>query len=207
MAAATPLAVVFLRVSYTLAATAVLAVNAVPAVRCRFVAYGKTSRTPQEPQTAPERLLDYLGSISVPHSWFTHFYLLSVFSSLFWGAQLCTGGAAYRLLADRHVPSDFAETPGAAKSVGEMSIQQVVLTWTALLLQGIRRSYECLYVQKPGGSRMSALHYMLGIMFYSSIGITVWIEGIGWPINHSRKAVTNSYSQARSMLSILLFRP
>lgn len=58
-----------------------------------------------------------------------------------------------------------------------MSMDQIVLLWSLLLLQGIRRMVESVYVTKTSASSMWFLHYLLGIGFYLIIGVAVWIEG------------------------------
>jgi len=209
VAPAAPAAAVGLRVCYALAAAACLVVDSIPAVRCRFVAYGKTSRTPGAPQSPPERVLDALSAVTVPHSWFGHFYVFSVLSSLFWGAQLATHGSVYRYLADSRMSSYWAGvSPGTANG-GGMRIEQVVLVWMAMLLQGIRRSYECLFVQRPSKSAMSVLHYLLGMAFYCSTGIGVWIEGTDAIDSFdytpgTLRALINAPS-AKTMIAVLLF--
>jgi 3-oxo-5-alpha-steroid 4-dehydrogenase 3 len=173
---------------YVLAAATILLANSIPSLRTRFVAYGKatsgTNRTSKNPQKrdAVEKLLDFLGTFTVPHSYFTHFYILSLVSSLFWGYQIATHGAAYRYLADLKLPDGMIRWGGALRTRGGsgIGIQQVAVVWLAMLIQGARRSYECLYIQKPGqASRMWVIHYLVGLAFYATVNIALWIEGTG----------------------------
>ena len=161
-----------LRTSYLLAALAILVIHAIPALRERFLFYGPrnspvgTKRRSQEKQGWLERLLDYISSIKVPHSWFKHFYMLSVVSSMMWLQQLHTRGPflqKFMLVTSTERPS--------------MSFDQLVLCWTLLAIQGSRRLYECIILSKPSQSEMWVGHYLLGLLYYLAMGVAIWIEG------------------------------
>lgn len=116
------------------------------------------------------RVLDSLASLRVPHSYFTQFYIASVLSSLFWGVQLLSGGRAFQAIASG-VHSEHLESP--------MSVNQVMVCWALLLIQGSRRLYECLVFSKPSSSKMWFVHWLLGIAFYLAATVAIWIEGTG----------------------------
>lgn len=47
------------------------------------------------------------------------------------------------------------------------------------MIQGSRRLYECVYISKPGTSKMWIGHYLLGIGYYVVMSVAVWVEGTG----------------------------
>lgn len=111
--------------------------------------------------------LDWATSIGkVPHSWFTHFYILSVTCSAFWGLQFLTDGRILRAIAGH----------GRRSETG-MTEDQVILTWLLMSLQGGRRLYESWFVMRSSSSRMWFIHYALGIAFYFFTSIAIWAEG------------------------------
>jgi len=102
----------------------------------------------------------------VPHWYFEHFYIVSVLSSLFWGFQIFTRGTALKILSGNHT----ADGPA-------MSIEQVVLVWFLMAVQGSRRLYESATLVKRSSSKMPFVAYMIGIVYYLAMGIAVWIHG------------------------------
>ncbi|CAM1505382.1 Fc.00g110190.m01.CDS01 [Cosmosporella sp. VM-42] len=103
----------------------------------------------------------------VPHQWFLHFYILSTSLSAFWAWQYFQKGYLMRELAVRQAASDQPT----------MQLGQVFAAWLMMTLQGSRRLYESLYVSKPGSSPMWFVHWALGLVYYTSMSIAVWIEG------------------------------
>lgn len=164
--------VLTLRICYMLAAAAILVVYAIPPLRQRFLVYGPrstpagTKRTSEEKDFPFDRLLDYLASFKVPHSWFKHFYMVSVVSSMVWLQQLYTRGPVVQkiLLA-------------TSMDRSSMSFNQIVLCWTLLAVQGSRRLYESIVLAGPSKSEMWIGHYVLGILYYFAMGVAIWIEG------------------------------
>ena len=122
------------------------------------------------PQRLLLRLLDGLGSIQAPHGYFKHFYILSVLSSIFWGYQILSHGFIVKYVAG---------TVNQGNSSSSMSIDRVALLWSFLMLQGVRRLIESLFMTKTSASKMWFVHYLLGMGFYLVMGIAVWIEGAG----------------------------
>ncbi|KAL7267186.1 hypothetical protein RUND412_010239, partial [Rhizina undulata] len=218
-----------LRAFYILSSATILLIHALPASRSRFIAYGKVTHDVPPPasnykkrdqkesaaqsKTLIPKLLDFLEGFKVPHAFFTHFYVLSVLSSLFWAWQIVTRGAAYRVLTASSAPEGVAERGwglgGGGRSDEGMGIQQVALVWLCLLFQASRRSFECVYVQKHGASTMWILHYVLGLLFYSSMNIAIWIEGTG-AINNFTFTPVSLYNligppSLKSFVGIMLF--
>lgn len=121
-----------------------------PSIRRRFLTYGL--RTPPADPSAPSsplsRLLDAFAALQVPHSFFTHFYVLSVASSLFWAW--------------------YWGLPARAGTVR--------LTWALMSLQGARRLAESVAYMSASKSTMWVGHWLLGLAYYAATGVAVWAE-------------------------------
>lgn len=162
---------------FIFATVAVLTVAATPASTRRLLTqYGarsatKPSKGRQDDESQGDafaRFLDWATSFGqVPHSWFIHFYILSVLSSIFWAWQYYVDGSVL----------DFLARSQAASAGDAMTMNQVALTWLLMGLQGTRRLYEYLFVTKPSSSTMWIVHWLLGSAYYVGVGVAVWIEG------------------------------
>jgi 3-oxo-5-alpha-steroid 4-dehydrogenase 3 len=149
-----------------------LATTVSPSVR-KLASYGP--RTISSSGTVPStegksnnsNVLDKFANFQVPHTWFTHFYAVSVASSAFWACQIATDGAILKLLA-----SGYGNTQGA------MTMNQIAITWTLMAFQGFRRLYESITLLKPSIAKMPVASYALGIAFYLVMGVAVWVQGI-----------------------------
>ncbi|KAF5022052.1 hypothetical protein F66182_5898 [Fusarium sp. NRRL 66182] len=165
---------------FGLSTAGVLLIQALPRdVRSALTDYG--ARRPSDKLTGKEMgkeedqssksLGSFLKNLAeygqVPHSWFLHFYIISVFFSGFWAWQYITGGSGMKTIA---VLQDRSSGPS-------MSLEQVFVVWLFMALQGLRRLYESLYVFKQGSSPMWFVHWALGISYYVMIGLSVWVEG------------------------------
>ena len=174
--------VIFLRVSFLLAATAVrykqdseavimyadsaqaLLAHCVPALRTRFLAYG-SRQNGEQPKKLTANPLDALATFQVPHSWFGSFYLVSTLCSFIWLSQILLDQSLWRRLAS------------LADMNKSMTLDQIIVTWILMFLQGVRRLYECLEFTKPSNARMWIGHWALGVWFYASMSVAVWVEG------------------------------
>jgi 3-oxo-5-alpha-steroid 4-dehydrogenase 3 len=98
------------------------------------------------------QLLDRLARLRVPHNYFTHFYITSVLSSLFcaWkmGAQMKSWDA----------------------------VEPLQLAWLLMLLQGMRRLAESYAYTSSSKSTMWFGHWLLGLIFYLTINVSIWAE-------------------------------
>lgn len=153
--------------------------------RKAFFAYG--ARRPAHTQHGPngqasgqkaeakaDSLLVLTSYAQVPHSWFIHFYIVSVAWSIFWGWQYISKGSIMRAMAEmQHRSAVESHSP-------EVDLSATLVTWLLMSSQGARRLSECLFVSKPGSSPMSAFHWALGVAYYTAVGISVWIQGSGW---------------------------
>ncbi|PWY80483.1 hypothetical protein BO70DRAFT_371410 [Aspergillus heteromorphus CBS 117.55] len=100
------------------------------------------------------RALDFVASLRVPHSYFTHFYIASVLASIFWAMQL--------LISLEHLQ----------KSI---SVYQMFSCWIFMLIQGARRLYECNIFFKPS-SRIWFVYWIIGLALYLAVSVALWIE-------------------------------
>ncbi|KAI5236851.1 hypothetical protein E4T42_09347 [Aureobasidium subglaciale] len=156
--------VIFLRTSFLLAAIAALLTHIVPSLRTRFLAYG-SRQNGQQPSKLSANPLDALATLQVPHGWFGSFYVVSTLCSFIWFSQILLDQSLWRNLA---VLTTFNKS---------MTLDQVIVTWVLMLLQGVRRLYESLEFTKPSSARMWIGHWALGMWFYASMSVAVWIEG------------------------------
>lgn len=155
---------------YVVASAAILAINVLPAdLRSVLIEYG--ARQQESKVQKQKGLFPRLARLlEVPHSWFLHFYVLSVAWSVFWAWQYLTQGAVMEWLARAQV-RDGHQT--------SVELSRVFVAWGLMTLQGVRRLYESLIVTKSGSSHMSSLHWIFGLLFYTDMSISVWIEGSG----------------------------
>ena len=185
--------------TYLLLAAQILVVYHVSALRDRFYIYGPRSHaektTPDkariEQRTKVEELLDGLMSYKVPHSWFLHFYIVSVITSIIWMQQIYTGGSLFHAVAAA-VPPDLPS----------MSCSQVLLCWTLYTIQGSRRLFECIMFGKKSKSEMWVGHYLLGLLYYIAMGIAIWVEGAP-ALQSSADPLRNLHIQPPSFLTFV----
>ncbi|KAK8213565.1 hypothetical protein M8818_002867 [Zalaria obscura] len=197
--------VTLIRGTFYSAALSILIIKFIPLLRDRFLAYGSrasgnaTTQATVGKDSLPGALkqsLDVAARFTVPHSWFTSFYVVSVLSSLIWAAQLIGKGSLFQTIAsytDHDRPS--------------MTLDQVSVTWLLMFSQAGRRLYECLTFSKPSSARMWIGHWALGIFFYLAMSIAVWTEAIptvlaeDFTLDHI--AITGP--SVRTFISVLLF--
>ena len=164
------------------AASAVVVVYTIPALRARFLTYGPRATVGQftvdrkplgqardTKGASIDTLLDYLASWRVPHAYFLHFYIVSVLSSISWAYQLLVPGSSMKVWLENT----------STKRGCSMTAQQILLTWSMMAFQGLRRLGESILFARPTTSKMSFLHWLVGIAFYLVMGVAVWSEGAG----------------------------
>ena len=147
-----------LRAYFLSTSASVLIASVVPSLNHAFIPYGKT-RTATQSSNSP---FHYLSNITVQKAWFWHYYLISVSLSIFWGTQLvvCSNGIQICLL------------PWLGSVDG-----RTLIVWAMMLLQGCRRLYESLCIQKLSSARMWIGHYLVGCVFYTMMSVAVLAEG------------------------------
>ncbi|KAK8115042.1 3-oxo-5-alpha-steroid 4-dehydrogenase [Apiospora kogelbergensis] len=165
---------------FVLAAAGVLAVAATPeSARRLLLEYGPRQAKTPPPAAAgvatskaassshfTELIAWFTSMGNIPHSWFKHFYILSVCSSLFWAAQYLSNGVIITFLAQAQ----------AENLKTSMTTNQAVLTWLLMFMQGCRRLFECFAVLRPSASKMWIVHWVLGMAYYACMNVSVWIE-------------------------------
>ncbi|KAK0285102.1 hypothetical protein LTR35_005304 [Friedmanniomyces endolithicus] len=204
--------ITILRSGYLAASALVLLVAFISPFRTRFLAYGARTSPSNGPSSAKKdkaavknpqsestliAVLDRLADLTVPHSWFTSFYVVCVAWSLVWASQLLIQGPLSRLVA----------AYATAERGATMTARQVVVAWAMLMVQGSRRLYESLEFAKPSKSRMWFVHWVLGIGFYTATGMAVWVEGISAVQAHtfSLDDIAVTGPDLRTFASVLLF--
>ena len=158
--------------------------KAIPQLGSRFLNYGLRAtprqgsrkdgstqgRAGKDLRTGPlSKLLDWIETIQVPHGAFQHFYVISVLSSSFWGFQIFSQGTLLKVIC--HAQKDDSRR--------STSINQIVLVWSMMTVQGVRRLFESYSVTKHSESRMWFVHWCMGVAFYLAMGVAIWIEGAG----------------------------
>lgn len=162
------------RAFYIFAAYAIIIVRFIPDLRDRFLDYGarsdaSTSNARTKDTFFPrwfriqfDPVLDWLAEMTVPHSWFYHFYLCSTVCSAIWiyvyFQSFLDDAAGFNLQA-----------------VADWN-SRAFLGLLLMQFQGLRRLYECLVVAKLSQSRMWVGHYLIGIAFYLVTNIAIWLE-------------------------------
>lgn len=68
---------------------------------------------------------------------------------------------------------------GSSTQAQGMTVDQVVLTWSLVTIQGARRFLETSLLVKFSESKMWFIHWLLGMTFYLGLGVSCWIEGAG----------------------------
>lgn len=146
----------------------------IPQFRKEIMNYGPRSTlskppTPSEGTTSNfNKVLEFVASFQVPHAWFTHYYVVSVASSIFWAFQIYKRGVAFEYVASL-----------SNSTTSTMTVNQVVLAWSFMTIQGVRRLYESIIFTKQSQSKMWAGLWIIGIGFYVFMGVSVWIDGTG----------------------------
>ncbi|KAF2091794.1 3-oxo-5-alpha-steroid 4-dehydrogenase [Saccharata proteae CBS 121410] len=189
-----------LQAFFLTAALIVLTVYIIEPFRARFLAYGSRAlpvqqADPPKPETraGAVRLLDHLATYQVPHSWFTHFYVLSVACSLLWAQQYASNGPLFRAIADRTHDIDGPS----------QSLERVYAAWVLMLVQGLRRLYESIALSRPSTSRMWVTHWILGLLFYATMSVSVWVEGV--PALLSSREAPNLFALRGSIYVLCIF--
>jgi 3-oxo-5-alpha-steroid 4-dehydrogenase 3 / polyprenol reductase len=220
-----------IRAFYLLSSVTILTVRFVPALASRFLAYGARSSSKSITPHPNERLakqrggtvgiqvLDYLATFTVPHSWFTHFYVLSV------ACSLTILSVFYYHVYNRHEAILTDANTGTAALCSHL-----------MLIQGSRRLCECLYftqdrtspsniatqpsktASKPrdqtgqrASSRMWVGHYAIGMAFYVLTNLAIWIEQLDskstaeTPFNLLNSETRVGFRTWRPLICILVF--
>lgn len=116
----------------------------------------------------------------VPKRWFSHFYFCGI---------VCN---SLVMLATIHTYLYSGTWPSAVRYImdmlghsesGQISPLSVLLAVTMIEVQVVRRFIECVYVSSYSRSTMSLVIYIVGLMFYAFIGISVLCQAPETKIN------------------------
>jgi 3-oxo-5-alpha-steroid 4-dehydrogenase 3 / polyprenol reductase len=162
-----------LRAYFVLTSIGVLVARAIPQLRKAFIPYGKTYNGSRKDNS----ILQWLSEITVPKAWFWHYYFISVTLSVFWGAQFLACSNAHKLCLLEWLSYADGTT---------------FLVWGMMLIQGSRRLYESLFLQKLSSARMWIGHYLVGCAFYVMMSLSVLVEGCNPPEGIFHSDVPNS---------------
>lgn len=128
--------------------------------------------------TALESVRQLTAYGQVPHAWFVTYYAFYISCASFWALQyFYLQDAPFNLL--RYLSRWQDEVTAAREDAPQMTGAQVVLAWCLMLVQALRRLYECFAVMKPSKSTMWFLHWFMGLGFYLGLSVAIWIEGSG----------------------------
>ena len=131
--------------------------------------YGKTLNGPVQSSL--------VALISVPKSYFTHFY---IFSSIYVPALLCLAfwESSGRSLPDQVTPAlDFICTSNRTANTSRTA---TLIALIFLSLQCFRRLYECVAVNQASKSTMNITHYIVGFAHYFCTGTGILCEAPGF---------------------------
>jgi 3-oxo-5-alpha-steroid 4-dehydrogenase 3 len=112
------------------------------------------------------RFLDFVASITVPHSWFIHFYVF---------AGLLTTFCAYEI-STQHLGL-FEVVTQSVNVQGEAMTKTQTLVVSGLFLFHVYRRFVEQICAPKSSSRMSFLHWIMGLLFYLFMSVAIWIEG------------------------------
>ncbi|KAK6509603.1 hypothetical protein TWF481_004338 [Arthrobotrys musiformis] len=195
------------RFFYVNAILITITLNVFPPFARRLYTYGKNAsdidtkptkagakdedKKPRTTTKSPlDGLLDIVGKLQVPHSWFTHFYAFSFAVQLFWLLQVISHGRVLQLVLENLPGAQPPEDENATISKqeeeprivpgpdGSQSLETILLCIICMTMQSARRLWESIYIQKPGSSKMGILIYIAGITHYTMMGLATWCEGI-----------------------------
>lgn len=171
------------RAFYVFAAYAIVIVRFIPDLRTRFLNYGARSPASEKATTSEETalpkwlriqidpMLDWAANVTVPHSWFTHFYVTSTICSACWMFYHRRVFGSLFSIADKYAL--------VASWEGRTIVALMLLQY-----QGLRRLYECIVISKKSQSRMWIGHYAIGIAFYLATNIAIWVEPSELQVSH-----------------------
>ncbi|KAI9106190.1 hypothetical protein DFS34DRAFT_50258 [Phlyctochytrium arcticum] len=190
---ATTLLILLCRSFYVLAITVAVVIVAVPYFKSNLLPYGKTltaatsSKSENAQHHQGSRITLIIQKLTVPKSWFLHFYIVAtVWSSVILYSllrQLMADNPDVRQLLPVQLLEPLAahmpNSPAALrfKTSLALSSTDVILAHSCMLLQSVRRLYECLAVHRSSGSRMHVAHYLLGLLYYAVTPLAVGVDG------------------------------
>ncbi|RDA90298.1 hypothetical protein CP533_3336 [Ophiocordyceps camponoti-saundersi (nom. inval.)] len=135
----------------------------------------------------------------VPHSWYWHFYFLSVCWSVFWAWQYLSHGVVMTALARAQQEQAAAAAPSST------DLGRVYLAWAMMAAQGSRRLYECFFVMRSGSTSMFWAYWFLALCFYTTVGLAIWIHGSGAILESWASDMPVSTLTPRDLAGLIVF--
>ena len=130
--------------------------------------YGKTLNGPVQSSI--------VSMISVPKSYFTHFY---IFSSIYLPLLLLVALHQYTTSSPHPLVTSSLDLLCTSSRPSSSSPSSILLVLLLLSLQCFRRLYECLFVNQASKSTMNLTHYIVGFAHYFCAGTGVLCEAPG----------------------------
>ncbi|KIW16165.1 hypothetical protein PV08_06216 [Exophiala spinifera] len=202
------------RAFYLFSIAVILVVRLIPGLKNRFLSYGARDSGGGHGQVQeagihgngttgsrsrlsslsllPSQVLDHVMSWKVPHSWFIHFYILSVVLS-----TTTIIAASLRSNDPQHALSSRTMNMNAnIENMEDMttSAPSYLFCSILMLIQGSRRLLECMNKNKkkdedkdktttnttsrPATSQMWIGHYAIGLAFYFFTNLGIFVEGV-----------------------------
>lgn len=126
--------------------------------------YGKTTGNKRNKSNGGDggvitETVEQLESITVPKSWFSHYYVFYLVTTLF---------LKWTLVNNKPVVDFVYLLMNPLRIILPLKYKNYLLINHLILLQAIRRTGESFFVTRFGkGSRINFLHYLVGISFYA----------------------------------------
>ncbi|KAI7880766.1 hypothetical protein K492DRAFT_237075 [Lichtheimia hyalospora FSU 10163] len=154
----------------TLAFLAILA-RCIPILRSSVLSYGKLQSIATRPTST---IALQLAQLTVPKSWFAHFYVIGLIFALY-----CFAEMALLLAWNGHGPLLYClrvwDIPQASKHI---TVLESIVALALLTIHLARRVYESFYIERPSlEARMHVSHYLAGVGFYGGMVLATWLEG------------------------------
>jgi len=149
--------------------------NHLPTAVLELFRYGKALNGPVKSSL--------VGFISVPKSYFTHFY---IFSSIYVPSILILTISHYvynNPVSPRVI--NFLDVVCTMDRSANTDTGSVLLALSLMTLQVFRRLYECVFVNQPSSSTMNITHYIVGFAHYFCVGSGIICEAPGFVVSSS----------------------
>ncbi|KAK0046309.1 polyprenol reductase [Biomphalaria pfeifferi] len=162
------------------------------------------SSLPNEVEATGTGIPGIPGSLSVPKSWFKHFYITGIIchSLAFIVLVSCLfGGPGCVIIKDLQYWVIWHSLYSAEYKFDDSALP-VLLVFLLEWLQIFRRAYECFYVSSFSKSTINISHYIIGLCFYSLFGIGLLIS---LPLEKLAFSTPNVLEVVRYIIAVAIF--
>ncbi|KAK6755240.1 hypothetical protein RB195_013924 [Necator americanus] len=145
--------------------------------------------------------VQFIRSISVPKRWFWHFYLLGSFCAMSW--LLFCGAVSHRMT----IPSEMLRSGLALVTPvkPQFNWSTTVLALSLVLFHVTRRLWETLCISVYSDTTMNIFHYVVGLIHYTILPLTIVCESKGIADNRYGLIVTSSAISSVQWIGVALF--